>query len=71
MWFALFWIQPLREFWRRELGEKYFINLQELILLWLLDPIPLPQHAVIPRLEIHDWLEAAKFSQKDRDLPPK
>ena len=24
MWFALFWLQPLREFWRRELGEKYF-----------------------------------------------
>jgi len=69
MWFALFWMQPLREFWRRELGEKYFINLQEVIpYSWLLDPTPLPQHAVIPRLEIHDWREAAKFSQKDRDL---
>jgi hypothetical protein len=69
MWFALFWLQPLREFWRRELGEKYFIKLQEVIpYSWLLDPTPLPQHAVIPRLEIHDWREAAKFSQKDRDL---
>jgi hypothetical protein len=69
MWFALFWIQPLREFWRRELGEKYFIKLQEVIpYSWLLDPTPLPQHAVIPRLEIHDWREAAKLSQKDRDL---
>src|SRR5262245_27468848 len=69
MWFALFWMQPLREFWRRELGEKYFIKLQEVIpYSWLLDPTPLPQHAVIPRLEIHDWHEAAKFSQKDRDL---
>jgi hypothetical protein len=69
MWFALFWLQPLREFWRRELGDKYFINLQEVIpYSWLLDPTPLPQHAVIPRLEIHDWREAAKFSQKDRDL---
>jgi hypothetical protein len=69
MWFALFWMQPLREFWRRELGEKYFIKLQEVIpYSWLLDPTPLPQHAVIPRLEIHDWREAAKFSQKDRDL---
>lgn len=69
MWFALFWMQPLREFWRRELGEKYFLKLQEVIpYSWLLDPTPLPQHAVIPRLEIHDWLEAAKFSQKDRDL---
>ena len=69
MWFALFWMHPLREFWRRELGEKYFVKLQEAIpYSWLLDPTPLPQHAVIPRLEIHDWREAAKFSQKDREL---
>jgi hypothetical protein len=69
MWFALFWMQPLREFWRRELGDKYFIKLQEVIpYSWLLDPTPLPQHAVIPHLEINDWREAAKFSQKDRDL---
>jgi hypothetical protein len=69
MWFALFWLQPLREYWRRELGEKYFMKLQEVIpYSWLLDPTPLPQHGVIPRLEIHDWHEAAKFSQKDREL---
>jgi hypothetical protein len=69
MWFALFWLKPLHEFWRRELGDKYFLKLQEVIpYSWLLDPMPLPQHAVIPRLEIHDWREAAKFSQKDREL---
>ncbi|MEY2485558.1 MAG: hypothetical protein QOH39_1206 [Verrucomicrobiota bacterium] len=69
MWFALFWMLPLREFWRRELGEKYFLKLQQVIpYTWLLDPTPLPQHAVIPRLEIQDWMEAARFSQKERDL---
>jgi hypothetical protein len=69
MWFALFWLQPLKEFWRRELGEKYFAKLQQAIpYSWILDPTPLPQHAVIPRLEIHDWREAGRFSQKDRDL---
>jgi len=69
MWFGLFWMQPLREFWRRELGEKYFLHLQKIIpYTWLLDPTPLPQHAVIPRLEVNDWRDAAKFSQKDRDL---
>src|SRR5262249_38081663 len=69
MWFALFWLKPLHEFWRRELGEKYFLKLQEVTpYSWLLDPTPLPQHAVIPRLEIHNWREAAKFSQKDREL---
>ena len=69
MWFALFWLQPLREFWGRELGDKYFTKLQTVIpYTWLLDPTPLPQHAVIPRLEIHDWREAGKLSQKDREL---
>jgi hypothetical protein len=69
MWFALFWLKPLHEFWRRELGEKYLLKLQEVIpYSWMLDPTPLPQHAVIPRLEIHDWREAAKLSQKERDL---
>ena len=69
MWFALFWMHPLREYWRRELGEKYFMKLQEAIpYSWLLDPTTLPHHAVIPRLEIQDWREAAKFSQRDREL---
>lgn len=69
MWFALFWLQPLREFWRRELGDKYFRQLQTMIpYTWLLDPTPLPQHAVLPRLELHDWREAGKLSQKERDL---
>jgi hypothetical protein len=69
MWFALFWLQPLREFCRRELGEKYFLKLQHVIpYSWLLDPTPLPQHAVIPRLELQDWREAGRFSQKDRHL---
>ena len=69
MWFALFWLQPLREFWRRELGDKYFTRLQQVIpYTWLMDPTPLPQHAVIPRLEIHDWREAGKLSQKEREL---
>lgn len=69
MWFALFWLQPLREFWRRELGDKYLRVLQRIIpYTWILDPTPLPQHGVIPRLEIHDWHEAARFSQKERDL---
>ena len=69
MWFAIFWLRPLREFWRRELGDKYFSKLQQVIpYSWLLDPAPLPQHAVIPRLEISDWREAGKLSQRERDL---
>ncbi|MEA3210240.1 MAG: hypothetical protein QOE70_3297 [Chthoniobacter sp.] len=69
LWFALFWLRPLREFWRRELGERHFLELQKHIpYTWILDPTPLPQHAVIPSLEIHSWEELKHFSQKQRDL---
>ena len=69
MWFALFWLQPLREFWRRELGEKYFIKLQEVIpYSWLLDPTPLPQHAVIPRLG-NSRLARGREIQPERSRP--
>lgn len=69
MWFALFWLRPLREFWRRELSERHFLALQKCIpYTWLLDPTPLPQHAVIPELGINSWRELGLFSQKQRDL---
>lgn len=69
LWFALFWARPLREFWRRELSERHWLELQKVIpFTWILDPTPLPHHAVIPGLEIHDWRELAHFSQKQRDL---
>jgi hypothetical protein len=69
LWFALFWLRPLREFWRREHGERHFLELQKHIpYTWILDPAPLPQHAVIPGLEINDWRELSQFSQKQREL---
>jgi hypothetical protein len=69
MWFALFWMRPLREFWRRELSERHFFELQKHIpYTWLLDPQPLPHHAVVPGLEIQDWQELSAFGQKHREL---
>lgn len=69
LWLALFWSRPLREFWRRELSERNFLSLQRHIpMSWVVDPAPLPHHAVIPGLEINDWRELAEFSQKQRDL---
>ncbi len=69
LWFALFWMRPLREFWRRELSERHFLELQKVIpYTWILDPTPLPQHAVIPGLDIHSWEELKAFSQKQREL---
>ena len=69
MWFALFWLRPLREFWRRELGERHWLKLQKVIpYTWIVDPAPLPHHAVVAGLEINDWRELGDFSQKQRDL---
>jgi hypothetical protein len=69
LWFALFWLKPLEEFWRRELSERVFLALKKVIpYTWLVDPAPLPRHAVLPRLEAHSWDEVARFSQKRRDF---
>jgi hypothetical protein len=69
LWLALFWSRPLQEFWRQEIGEKGQKLLQGLIpYSWVLDPAPLPIHAVIPELAIQSWAEMEKFSQKQRDL---
>jgi len=69
LWFALFWLKPLREFWRRELSERQFFALRKVIpYSWIVDPAPLPPHAVLPRLDLHSWDELAKASQKEREL---
>jgi hypothetical protein len=69
MWFAFFWLKPLEEFWRRELGERTLLALRKVIpYTWLVDPTPLPLHAVLPRLEAHGWDEVGRFSQKQRAL---
>jgi len=69
LWFALFWLRPLADFWRRELGEKHFVSLQKVIpRTWLMDPQPLPPTGVYPSLEIQSWAELKTFSQKEREL---
>ena len=69
MWFALFWMRPLRDFWRRELGERHWLKLRAVIpYTWIMDPTPLPHQAVVAELGINDWRELAGFSQKQRDL---
>ena len=69
LWLALFWSRPLQEFWRQEIGEKGQKLLQRIVpYSWVLDPAPLPPHAVIPELNIQSWQEMESFSQKQRDL---
>lgn len=69
LWFALFWLRPLADFWLRELGERHFAALQKVIpRTWLMDPQPLPPTAVYPGLDIQSWDELKKFSQREREL---
>ena len=69
LWFAIFWLRPLADFWRRELGEKHFVALQKVIpRTWLMDPQPLPPTGVYPGLDIQSWDELKKFSQREREL---
>ena len=69
LWFALFWLRPLREYWRRALSDRHFLALQKVIpKTWVLDPQALPPHAELPGLGIQDYTELGGFSQKERDL---
>ena len=70
LWFALFWMRPLREFWRRELSERQFLALQKHIpYTWLFDPTRRFRSTLLSR----DWRSIAGrnsciSSQKQRDL---
>ncbi|RYD35615.1 MAG: hypothetical protein EOP86_08030 [Verrucomicrobiaceae bacterium] len=69
LWLALFWIRPLRALWRQELRENQRDALAKIIPSgWVVDPAPLPHHAVLPGLDINAWDELAGFSQKERQL---
>ncbi len=69
MLFAFLWLEQLRQFWREQLGDKTLESLQCVFpYTWIVDPTPLPPHAVIPELGIHSWREMGKFSQKQREL---
>jgi hypothetical protein len=69
LWFALFWMRPLRDFWRRALGDRNYGALQKVIpRSWILTPDALPPHAEIPDLGIHSFEELGDFSQKEREL---
>ena len=68
-WLALFWMRPLQEIWRRELRDSHWRKLREIIPYgWVVDPAPLPHHAVLPRLDLQDFRELAHLSQTERNL---
>ncbi|NCY21098.1 hypothetical protein EBX31_03970 [bacterium] len=69
LWWAIFWMKPLEDAWRKELGEGFFRELRALVpRAWPLRPMELPPEAVMPELGIQSWSELEGFSQKARDL---
>ena len=69
LWFALFWSRPLEGFWIRELSERHFRQLRAVMpKTWVVDPAPVPHHAVIPWLGIQSWDELKRFSHKQREF---
>ena len=56
VWPALLRLRPLRDFWERAMRRDALETLTHLLPdAWLLDPVPLPPGAVIPRLELASW----------------
>jgi hypothetical protein len=69
MLFALLWNRNLAGFWRQELGTGFFERLKRLVpYTWLVDPAPLPPHAVVPGLELSSWSQLKELSQREREL---
>jgi len=69
MLFALLWNRHLHEFWRQELGERFFSRMRGLApYTWVVDPSPLPPQAAIPELNLTDWQQLKTLSQKEREL---
>jgi hypothetical protein len=70
--FALLHHPRLAKFWRAELGDAYDHVRKIFPQTWLLDPRPLPPHAVIPDLSvaeepINDWMQLASLGKSERE----
>lgn len=69
LWWALLWMGPLEDWWRKELGEGYFKDMRQLVpRAWPLRPVELPPEGVFPDLGASSWSEVESFSQKKREL---
>ncbi len=74
MWLALFHHPGLDEFWEKELKRDTRETLSELIpRSWVLDPAPMPPHAVVAGLQIgcrpvSDWAQLSHITKKEREL---
>lgn len=69
LWLALFHAPSLQAWWERELATGVLDLLRRCIPRgWVVDPTPLPPHAILPGLDIQNWREAAEFGGSRRRL---
>lgn len=69
LWLALLWSPALVEVWEEELRGSHLKQIRDLApYSWVVDPVPLPPHAALPRLNVGSWRQVAGFSQKERRL---
>ena len=69
LWLALLWSPSLKPIWQQALRANHLERLRDITpYSWVIDPIPLPPNAALPRLDAHSWNEVANFSQKQREL---
>lgn len=72
--FALFHHPVLAPFWHTELGEETYSMLDRFFPeTWILDPRPIPPHAVVPGLyaggvPLTDWQRLEGLTQKEREF---
>lgn len=74
LWFALFHHPALHSYWEGALGAECRTMLEEVIpATWILDPTPIPPHAVIPGLctgqgPAQSWEPIQKASKRGRKM---
>lgn len=72
MWFAFLHHPMLLQYWNEALGKEHVSHLQSVIpKTWILDPRPLPPHALIPEFTpmghpINHWQQLKKLTKKFR-----
>jgi hypothetical protein len=69
LWLVLFWSPQLQHFWETALSPGHLALLKRCIPEgWVVDPSPLPPHAVLPGLDVHSWEEVRRFGGRQREL---
>lgn len=69
LWAGLFWSRVLQGEWGERMRGSQLAKLREMVpFSWVVDPAPVPRHAVLPRLGLGGFSELAGLSQRDRQL---